>query len=1316
MSFPSNRSESYRSQILDFYLETIRESFQENSSRLKLINYGTGSGKTHQLFQAICETIKANPSTQIIGIYVAPLREHLQVPESVRAAYKNVPIYTINSIEMKMADQNVKLYKQWIDSIIEDKNIWVARTSYTQDKVNETKQRLIQVKSVINRLEYIKNTGFGSQDFNDSEIKKATQELNNLIESFLDFLIKCHPDETIWSKESLELVKIFYPLHLLREKSGILMLTYDKFETSIPYFTHNGKDWIKKSSYLDQFVQQSSNESRKFIIAFDEQESGYEIILDKKIDIISPERLAINNVLSSINREFSMLFSNLGDENRKFLDFLDGNKGAFDIFREHLEQGKTLDSKFQNQADLYQRLTYGEGNSINFIQHVIKLYKGLSQAIVDIDDITKLFNSSDNQQSTESDFKLDFQIISRVLSKFENNRSLLIPQSLYSEISNDLMNIFAYNNLYVYNIEVLQRLFLAQKAGGHVYITEEETSDKTSLAELIYVILAIRTQVGHIRTTLANVLKADDSQSRSLNIWSEQINKAKTKLSENESDSNSKASQYLNRNYVYESYKSIINIKEISRYQSPENNLIDHQLREVSIGSTAIFTSPEHKIVSMLRNNSNVIFLISATGGINGDLTTSYDMCYLEDTLSGDSQHSTFQKMTSKEVNLCEEIRNYRSNNRRILVNFFDKDLLSFPNQDTQKFIRQIEKNTLNQIISNFKSDKGWFSKYKQQEITGFVRFLLYLFEDEEIQEIIAFTQTLRWIKETICQYQIKRDGNFIFEPSPEHPNIYRAKINHPKYRSDVSIKLIFYESKFNDSYSGGAQGKTYLDELQEKEGEKIFFISAYQSASKGLNPIIRDRNGVEKDFDCLVLLMDRYYTVMNPKSREASKSTIQYHFALMKSIVNIGDSRIEIKDFNEYVNKPEATTFRRNQHQILLGKDILQTIGRSERRDIDNQVIKIFINEETRKNLVSFYRYLKEQEESEIRKLSVNNYSVYLKVQEEEQRRAIADYEDHVYDEINACRVFHEFRNEMLDRIEEFHQDKHHIEITKIWDMLRNLVVFKAPDQYLNKLRQSGLFDPEFIESLFYCNGKQTDFVPYLAEEEENGKKYIVISDGIHGRNVYAYLEQLYPDRLKMAIEDDELKDHDIQVVNFSTSSIYQIYNQLIPDFEVFNTYIPRPSFFYDVLKPSLAENFVDCWITKVIFKNDNWKKIKDGYGFEKLLDFKKYNKLYELFDLYYTKENTLFCIDVKSWSEPSGDRLSSEALKKAKTKLEKIAESYQEFTTVKGLLLNLHAPQEKTEKYSPSLSSGNLIYFDDYNCPIESNILRDFLFCKEK
>jgi len=106
-----------RDRIIDSYLESIENSIRDNRPQIKLINYGTGSGKTHQLFQAICETIRKYPDKQIIGIYVAPLREHLRVPEIIEAQYQDIPIYPINSLEMKTSDDYIKSYKKWIPAI-----------------------------------------------------------------------------------------------------------------------------------------------------------------------------------------------------------------------------------------------------------------------------------------------------------------------------------------------------------------------------------------------------------------------------------------------------------------------------------------------------------------------------------------------------------------------------------------------------------------------------------------------------------------------------------------------------------------------------------------------------------------------------------------------------------------------------------------------------------------------------------------------------------------------------------------------------------------------------------------------------------------------------------------------------------------------------------------------------------------------------------------------------------------------------------------------------------------------------------------------
>lgn len=1302
-----------RSKITNIYLSTIQESLTGNHPAIKLINFGTGSGKTHQFFQSIFQTIRDNPEIQVIGLYVAPLREHLNVPTTLILEYQNIPAYTIYSQDWKTSEEFLKKYPQWIQSIRKNQKIWSSLTkAIGQEKTNEASANLSKALGAISDYELLKKFSASGSDTLKTKLLQAQYDITGSIEKFLEIFIKAMPDESKWAEECLELVRVYYPLFLLRDKSGILLMTYDKFETEIPYFVEAGKRWIMRKVLFDQYVQEYSSDTCRFLIAFDEQEDGYQIMLNHQIDIISPKDLAINNALSSIYREFAVLFSLKNIENRIFLKFIRKNPGAMREWSEYFEKGKIIDERLLEFAETFRRLTYLEGNSPNFLTQIAAIDAGIETSFKDIIDAFGSF-------SEEYPINLDFEKLSRVLSAFENNRALVIPHKLYAKYAEDLMNIFSYNNLYIYNIEVLKSLVIQRKNSGHVLIDEQEegNGETVTVAELIYSILAVRLQIETIRKLLGLALDAEDSQSRSLDIWSRQI--ARLQKANEDNRLRGIPNPYLNRDYVYKSLKSIINIMEISRYQNTQNNLIHSPLREVSIGSTAILTSPEQRILSILKNTRNIIFLLSATGGVYGDLSTSFDLRYLEDELrDDDTGRSSFAPMRGHELDLSEEIRAYRRQSRDISVGFFNDDYSSFPNCQTREAVERFEKTVLKGYMDGVKMDGRWFGTHKIQELQNFVRFLFYLFEDDSIREMIAFTQTLTYIRQLIQHTVRINHGQFVFRASDDHPNIFTIEVRHPSYHSPICVKLILYESRFNALYRDKSAGKTYLDELVESETQKIFFISAYQSASKGLNPTIKrsseDKQG--KDFDALVLLMDRYFTAMGPgtgKSKDSEKSTTQLHFALMKNLVSRSNTPIEIKDFNRYLTDPEAAEFRDLQHQILLGKGILQAVGRTERRDFNGQVVKIFINEESRRNLVLYYHYLQQKEVYEFRKLSVNNHEVFERVMEDERNRTIHDYDSHVYAEIDATVALQRFRKRMLDEIDRLHENPEVLQIVDQWELLRDPLAFSNPAAYLLQLRESGAFPPDFVDSLFYRRGaEQPAFIPYLALAEEDGRSHLILSDSVHGEKVYPYQERLYPDFLKIGAKG---YDADGELIagasDLSTDMIHKVYRKFIPNLAVFDEYIPRPHFFYDVLYPSLAENMVETWIREVIFEGKSWASIKSAFGIQPLVDFRTYHKLFERFDLFYTKGKTLFCIDVKAWSEVSGYRLSQKTIEKAQRKLEGIQSDYPEYSSVRGLLLNLHAPLEKYQKLSPSLSSGNLFYLDPNHHPVESSTLRDFL-----
>jgi len=1302
-----------RSKIVDIYLETINGSFENSRPAIKLVNFGTGSGKTHQFFQAVIQSIRDNPEIQIIGLYIAPLRENLTVPPPITNENPDIPLYILYSEDWKTTEQFLKRYNHWLPTIRKNHKLWSELTKAAgQIKAAEAGAVLSKAMTAISDYELILRFSTSVNDALKARLLQTQRDITGSLDKFLEIYIKAVPDETLWPEECLELVKIYYPLFLLREKSGILLMTYKKFETEIPYFVRIGGRWIMRKSRFDEYVREYSSDTCRFVMAFDEQEDGYQIMLEEQIDIISPKALAINNALSSIYREFAVLFSGKSEENRAFLRFFRKNPGALREWKEYYEKGKEIDPNLLTAADIFQRLTYLEGNSSDFLLQIAAIDDRIEASF---QSIINAFGNFGEEQPV----RLDFEKLARVLAAFENNRALVIPHKLYSRYAEDLMNIFSYNNLYIYNIEVLKNLAIQRKNSGHVLIDEisGDEQDTVTVAELIYSILVIRLQIEAVRKLLGAALDADDSQSRSLDIWSRQITRLQN------ADGNSPATgilQYLDRVYVYQSLKSIINIMEISRYQNTENKLIHDPLREVSIGSTAILTSPEYRILSMLKDTHNVIFFVSATGGVYGDLSTNYDMRYLEDELRDDETgRSSFEPMRDDELALSEQIRSYRRQNRDVAVSFFNGDFSTFPNQQTREVIERFEKSVLKTFLDEQKTEGRWFGTYKIQEIHNFVRFLFYLFEDDSVQQVIAFTQTLTWIRKLVNHAVRVNHLHFVFRATEEHPNIFMVEVRHNSFTSPVRVKLILYESRFNTEYRNKASGRTYPDELVQRKGEKIYFISAYQSASKGFNPTIRvsEDGDQEKDFDAIVLLMDKYFSVMGPgmgKSQDSEKSTTLLHFALMKNLVSLGDTTIEIKDFNRYLSEPEARDFRDLQHQIQLGKGILQSIGRTERRDYLGQTVKIFINDESRKNLVNYYRHLQQKESYELRKLSVNNHEVFQRVMEDERKRTIHDYDGHVFTEIDALTAIQDFRKIMLDQIDRLHEDANTPDIVRQWEMLRDPLVFQDPAAYLEKLRRSGLFPGDFVDSLFYRRTlEQPEFIPYLAREEEGGKSYLIISDSTHGEKVYPYLSRMYPEFLKIGAKGFDAAGDELvgSAGDMSTDQIYRIYRKFIPNPAVFSEYVPRPNFFYDVLYPSLTESIVEAWIQDVIFEGKNWSTIQAVFGIKLLTDFKTYHKLFERFDLFYVRGDALYCIDVKAWSEVSGYRLSQKTIEKAVRKLKEIRTAYPEFSRVSGLLLNLHAPLEKNQKLAEGLTSGNLFYLDENHNPVESTTVRDFL-----
>ena len=148
-----------RSKITNIYLSTIQESLTGNHPAIKLINFGTGSGKTYQFFQSVFQTIRDNPDIQVIGLYVAPLREHLNIPPTLKMDYQDIPAFIIYSQDWKTSEEFLKKYPHWIRAIRKNQKVWSSLTkAIGQEKANEAGGNLSKTLGAISDYELLKSS------------------------------------------------------------------------------------------------------------------------------------------------------------------------------------------------------------------------------------------------------------------------------------------------------------------------------------------------------------------------------------------------------------------------------------------------------------------------------------------------------------------------------------------------------------------------------------------------------------------------------------------------------------------------------------------------------------------------------------------------------------------------------------------------------------------------------------------------------------------------------------------------------------------------------------------------------------------------------------------------------------------------------------------------------------------------------------------------------------------------------------------------------------------------------------------------------
>jgi hypothetical protein len=172
----------------------------------------------------------------------------------------------------------------------------------------------------------------------------------------------------------------------------------------------------------------------------------------------------------------------------------------------------------------------------------------------------------------------------------------------------------------------------------------------------------------------------------------------------------------------------------------------------------------------------------------------------------------------------------------------------------------------------------------------------------------------------------------------PSHLEVLTDDTNDNNYRifeltpfeNKPTIRIILFDAAL--AKKTDVRKYTQID----KPNLKIVFISAFQSASTGLNYFITYTGyNFEEDFERLVIINSPFYTdiIKDPNSEDSTLYSNSNFLLLMKHYSSSLEIK-KLKDFSTNLIYAECYKLLMQEHSTEILKILLQTFGRTERKD----------------------------------------------------------------------------------------------------------------------------------------------------------------------------------------------------------------------------------------------------------------------------------------------------------------------------------------------------------------------------------------------
>jgi len=816
-----------------------------------------------------------------------------------------------------------------------------------------------------------------------------------------------------------------------------------------------------------------------------------------------------------------------------------------------------------------------------------------------------------------------------ILRIFSNNlHHIVIDNSELEQIIHICKNVFSITPKRYFNEAGLKKIRIKSRANDtecQIYFDRDRADKNPTMHDILQALMCVFCACSHIKDEDFRYMirhGAENSQNSLLVQFMQNARSNRTSI-DSMFDRVNDESLYVDDFFTYFTPKIVFSIEKVNDLPFKSEQLKNKVY--VTFQLDLFEDLPEVTLMRVLHNTQNAVICLSATSGFKDSFNGNYCRQVMEKYGSHPENNLGYHSVRrlEEDAEKLQQLRECRSEIRKVSINLF---------LDTKrnKITELRNKNEFLEIYKFwFKSLKPHFktsSIYRLAEFERQIEAILLAAYDKKNSLILSLSNDfLRVMRDFIKSENGKllKGINIIDE---ENFSIFEIK----PFDNGATLRIILFNAKL-------AKDLNINDYLTLKNQEvKIAFISSYQSAGTGLNLFTRYENeNIEEDFERLVLINSPFYSDIRSKTN--GLNSIENYLLLLKHYAADESFKCQLKEFD--VNLVHGRNYKilMQEHNMSVLKDIMQAVGRVERRDTCMET-EIFLPADIIDDLaIQFSRLKKQGNELIFQSMSLLNY----KLMEYCLKKAVAesfktaeereDFSSKMADDWEAIDSF--CNNDLNHRLNDARRgDK---SATKLNDALRSMDCIENPQRYINNLlalpeiKNDEYF--QFVISKFYLDENISKSIR-LCTKQKNRKT--MLTDLTEGDSVYKPYESILP-KYHKAVDECEFGS-----ANKILKPIFNLEKNLSKEI------LPHPA-----LLPMFKGNIGEYLFKQCLEFMDITPLTLDQM-FTKLEP-----SVYELFDFYVLSDEKLFCIDVKNWSATfDKEDLARETHEKALRKREQL------------------------------------------------------------